>query len=135
MNKTHSEVIAAVEAMTEAFHRGDLDRVMESYEPGAAIVFDPTKPAIVDPARQREAFQQFFAISPTFTYGGHEVVASGDLATHFAPWTMKGTAPDGSTVEDQGLSVAVLRRQPDGRWLMVTDVPKGAHLVPNGAHE
>jgi ketosteroid isomerase-like protein len=38
---------------------------------------------------------------------------------------MAGTAPDGSAVTASGLSVAVLRRQPEGRWLMVIDHPFG----------
>jgi hypothetical protein len=42
---------------------------------------------------------------------------------------MTGTAPDGSAIEQGGLSVALLRRQPDGRWLMVVDDPFGDELL------
>lgn len=133
MKRDHADVIAAVAAMTQAFHAGDIEGVMASYEPGAAIAFDPLQPAVTDVAQQRVAFTEIFALTPTFTYAAHDVVVSGDIATHFAPWTMRATTPDGQSVEDHGLSVAVLRRQPDGRWLMVMDAPQGAHLLKQPA--
>ncbi len=52
-----------------------------------------------------------------------------DLALHLAPWHMTGVGPDGTAVESHGLSVAVLRRQADGRWLMVLDQPYGDALL------
>jgi len=133
MSATKSEeaVLNAIEAMTTAFHAKDIDGVMASYAQGATIVFEPGV-ALQDPAAQREAFEGFFAISPKFTYSGHEVVVSGNRAVHFAPWTMRGTQPDGQAVEMKGLSVAVLERQPGGDWLMVIDNPYGDHLLAAG---
>lgn len=125
MTTDTQDIIEAVSAMTEAFHAGDIERVMASYEPAAAIAFDPGAPT-ADRAEQRARFEAFFELKPEFTYAGHEVTIQGDLATHVAPWTMTATGPDGQTIEDHGLSVAVLRRQANGRWLMVIDVPKGA---------
>ena len=121
-------VLNTVKEMTAAFQAGDIDKVMASYADGATIVFEPGAP-VSDPAQQRAAFQQFFAAKPEFTYAGHEVHLTGDTAVHLAPWTMTGTAPDGSAITDRGLSVAVLRRQADGRWLMVIDDPHGEHLM------
>ena len=34
-------ILTAIEAMTSAFEAGNLDRVMQSYEPEAAIAFEP----------------------------------------------------------------------------------------------
>ncbi|MGH1344786.1 MAG: YybH family protein [Nannocystales bacterium] len=130
-SKTEQAVLTAVEVMTAAFHAKDIEGVMASYAPGATIVFEPGV-AVDDPAAQREAFEGFFAISPQFTYSGHDVLVSGNRAVHFAPWTMRGTQPDGQAVEMTGLSVAVLERQPDGQWLMVIDNPYGGHLLAAG---
>lgn len=58
-----------------------------------------------------------------------EVLLAGDTAIHTAPWSMRATAPDGTPIEQRGLSVAVLRRQRDGSWLMVTDNPYGQRLL------
>ena len=60
---------------------------------------------------------------------GHEVISAGDIALHLTPWKMTGVAPDGSPINGAGLSVAVLRRQPDGKWLMVIDNPFGDAIL------
>ena len=125
---TERAVIEAVQTMTAAFHAGDIEGVMASYAEGATIVFEPGV-AVQDPSAQRAAFEGFFAASPQFTYAGHEVLVSGNRAVHFAPWTMRGTDPAGQPMEMKGLSVAVLERQADGRWLMVIDNPYGDHLL------
>lgn len=129
---TEQSVIRAVETMTTAFHDGDLEGVMACYADGATIVFEPGHP-ISDPGGQRAAFEGFFALKPQFTYSGHEVVVAGNRAIHSAPWSMRGTQPDGTIVEMTGLSVAVLERQDDGRWLMVIDNPYGDHLLQTRA--
>src|SRR5262245_8929157 len=114
--------------MTAAFQNGDLENVMNAYEHNAVIVFEPGRP-VSDPAVVRATFKQWFAMSPRFEYAGHDVLVAGDVAVHIAPWTMKGKAADGAPIEQSGLSVAVLRRQSDGRWLMVIDNPHGQHLL------
>lgn len=55
--------------------------------------------------------------------------AAGDTAVHFAPWSMQGTDPAGNPVAGNGLSVAILKRQPDGGWKMVIDNPYGDRLL------
>ena len=128
MSADTSAVLAVIEGMTAAFQRGDIDEVMSSYEDQATIVFEPENP-VSDNATVREMFRQLAGISPRFEYAGHEVFLAGDIAVHFAPWNMKGKAPDGTEFEQSGLSVAVLRRQSDCRWLMVIDNPHGQRLL------
>lgn len=127
------DVLATITRMTESFHAGDIDTVMSTYEEGATVVFQPGMPVSNEPTRNeatlREMFVQATGVKPHFTYSGHEVFVSGDVALHLAPWKMTGTLPDGTEVSDEGLSVAVLRRQSDGRWLMVIDDPHGTALI------
>ena len=123
-----SNVLNAILEMTASFHKKDMNGVMASYEPNAVIVFEPEKP-VYDAATVREKFNGFFAVNPKFEYSGHEVFVNGNLAIHFAPWTMTGKTPDGMDVKQRGLSVAVLRKQTDGKWLMVFDNPFGQHLL------
>ena len=99
-----------------------------AHDGNATVVFEPDKP-VSDDAAVREMFRQFASMSPQFEYAGHEVLISGDIAVHFAPWNMKGKAPDGTEIDQGGLSVAVLRRQSDGSWLMVIDNPHGQRLL------
>jgi uncharacterized protein (TIGR02246 family) len=127
-------VRTVVESMTSAFMEGDIDRVMDAYEPGAVVVGDPGAPIRGD-APLRAMFSAFAAVRPVFVYGGHEMIVAGDIALHIAPWTMTGKAPDGAPVEGRGLSVAVMRRGADGQWRMIIDNPHGARLLDQAASD
>ncbi|WP_160113993.1 MULTISPECIES: YybH family protein [Aquimarina] len=121
-------VLNAIKNMTAAFHNKDIEGVMSSYESEALIVFEPEQP-VSDPSVIRQMFQGAFTLNPKFEYDGHEVFINGDTAIHFSPWEMKGRTPDGKEVVQTGLSVAVLRKQPNGDWLMVFDNPHGQFLM------
>jgi uncharacterized protein (TIGR02246 family) len=128
VNKDETEVQAAVDRMTSAFEKSNIDAVMSSYEPGAAVVFEPGQP-VTNEQQLRQMFGGMAAAKPVFTYSGHEVVVSGDTAVHIAPWQMVAHTPDGQEIRQSGLSVAVLCRQADGSWKMVIDNPHGARLL------
>lgn len=128
MTTDHHKVQALIETMTAAFQGKNIDAVMATYEPGAAIAFEPGKP-VTDAATARQMFAGMAGVNPVFEYSGHEVIVAGDIAVHIAPWDMTGHAPDGQTVKQSGLSVAILRKQPDGNWKMVIDNPHGSHLM------
>lgn len=121
-------IAATVLNMTDAFNRGDIPAILSTYEPGAVVVGEPGRP-LQGEAALRGMFAEFIALKPSFSYSGHEVVMAGELALHISPWRMTGTGPDGVPMEQRGLSLAVLRRQADGRWLMVIDQPHGDALL------
>lgn len=129
-NAEQQEVYDVIIKMTNAFEQKDIDGVLATYEEGAIVLFEPQKP-VTGKQNLRMAFTQFVTMNPVFTYSGHEVYISGDIATHIAPWKMKGILPDGTKIEQSGLSIAVLRKQADGRWLMIQDNPNGQYLMNN----
>lgn len=129
MNKDEIDVQGVIEKMTTAFQNAEIDKVMGTYGPGAVVLFQPGQP-VSDPEQLRQMFSGMAAAKPAFTYSGHEVTVSGDTAVHIAPWDMKAQTPDGKEIRQSGLSIAVLRRQPDGAWKMVIDNPHGARLLP-----
>lgn len=129
MNPEQIKALSTIETMTAAFHQKDINAVLSSYEKGAAVMFEPGSP-VSDTELLKQMFQGAFQINPEFSYPkGHEVYISNDIALHIAPWVMTGTAPDGTAVSNSGLSVAVLRKQADGHWLMVLDNPNGQALM------
>jgi uncharacterized protein (TIGR02246 family) len=130
--ETKDPIVSTILTMTDAFQKGDIPAILRTYEPDAVVVGEPGKP-LTGEAALRAMFAAFIAVKPEFTYSGHDVVITGDLALHLAPWQMSGVAPDGTAVRHTGLSVAVLRRQTDGRWLMVIDQPYGDALLNQGA--
>ncbi len=129
MTQDQKDVLAAVETMTTAFQRNDIAGVMASYESEATVVFEPDAP-ISDAAQLEQMFSGMAAVNPEFDYSsGHEVIVNGAIAMHIAPWSMTGMTPDGQAIAQSGLSVAILRRQPDGSWKMVIDNPHGGRLL------
>ncbi len=128
MTTAQQNVLEAIEKMTKAFENKDIDTVMACYEPNAVIVFEPESP-ISDANVLREMFTKMAMINPKFTYSGHEVFITGNIATHIAPWEMTAKAPDGTEIKQSGLSIAVLRKQENGEWLMILDNPHGQFLM------
>jgi len=121
-------ILKTIETMNGAFGRGDVDTIMTTYEPGAVVVGEPGAPTRGD-TQLRAMFARSIAAKAKFVLGEHDVVQAGDLALHVTDWQMTGEAPDGSAITGRGLSVAVLRRQPDGSWAMVIDNPFGDALL------
>ena len=113
-------VLATITTMTDAFAAGDIDTVMSTYAQPATVMATPGQSVSGD-APLRAMFADFVATGVNFTYGDHEVVVSGETALHLMAWEAPG--PDGQIM--RALSVAVLRRQVDGRWKMVIDHPFG----------
>lgn len=125
----HNQIHATINTNNAAVYAGDIDAILATFEPNGVLMGQPGMPAMGAPAL-REAFQQFIAINPKITVTSHEVIQAGDIALHSSTWKMSGKTPDGHPIEQNGFSVVVLRKQPDGSWLMVIDNPFGDHLVP-----
>jgi ketosteroid isomerase-like protein len=122
------QILSTVNQMVEAFHKGDVTEILKTYEPGAVVIAQPGAPVSGKPALGA-MFAGFIAAGARFTFLGHEVIQADDLAVHFTPWRMTGTGLDGAPITGGGLSVAVLRRQPDGQWLLVIDDPYGDSVM------
>lgn len=127
-----AQIKSTVDAMTSAFNKGDIAGVMRAYEPEAVVVGQPGV-SVSGTEALRAMFAGFVAAKAQFTFVGHEVIQAGDIAVHLTPWRMTGVAADGSAIAGDGLSVAVLRRQAEGRWLMVIDHAFGDSLLKQAA--
>jgi uncharacterized protein (TIGR02246 family) len=124
----HSQIQSIIDANNAAVAAQDMDAILATYEPGAVMATQPGTSATGTEAL-RGAFQYFLSVSPKITVTNSELLQTGDLALHSYTWKMSGKAPDGSPVEQAGLSVNVLRKQADGRWLIAIDNPFGDHLL------
>jgi uncharacterized protein (TIGR02246 family) len=140
---SHTGTGALAEATTpqrlmELFSRraaaGDLDGLVELYEPDA--VFEPA-PGVTCAGHDaiRAALAELLVIEPRISYAGEPgVLETGDVALVSNDWMMTGTAPDGTTVRQGGISADLVRRRADGTWRVLIDQPRG-HEQPAAAGE
>jgi uncharacterized protein (TIGR02246 family) len=122
------QIHSTIEANNAAVAAGDLDAILATFEPTGVLVSQPGMP-VAGTAGLREAFKQFTGLSPKITITSHEVIQTDEIALHASTWKMTGKTPDGKPMEQSGFSTVVLRKQPDGRWLMVIDNPFGDLLL------
>jgi uncharacterized protein (TIGR02246 family) len=127
----HAQIQSTIDANNAAVAARDMDAILATFEPNAAMAAQPGM-NVTGTEALREAFNQFLAINPKITVTSQETIETGDIALHSYTWKMSGKAPDGSPVEQSGFSTVVLRKQADGRWLMVIDNPFGDRLLKKG---
>jgi uncharacterized protein (TIGR02246 family) len=114
----------AVRLVSERISASDVDGALALYEPDAA--FTPQAGQVVTGLDAiRHALEGFTALNPRLEGKVERVVESGGVALVLNRWTLEGTGPDGQNIEMGGLSADVLRRQADGRWLVLIDDPWG----------
>jgi uncharacterized protein (TIGR02246 family) len=110
--------------LAQYLNAGDIDAALTLYEPEATFLPYPGTVVVGLPAI-REALSGLFARRPTLDGDVQRVLEAGDIALVANAWTLSGTSRDGSPVHREGRSADVLRRQADGRWLILIDDPWG----------
>ena len=118
----------AVREFFKTFNQGNIEAILAFYEPKAAFEAQPGQVA-EGTAALRVAINGFLAMKPTLSMGRYQAIIAGDIALSIAKWTLKGTGPDGKTIQMEGTTTDVLRRQADGRWLFVIDNPWGVGIL------
>ena len=108
---------------------GDAGGLIALYEPEA--VFEPQFGVVLRGTDEiLPALTALATLRPRIEYAGDpDVVIVNDIAIVSNSWTMTTELPDGSMLGQGGLSADVLRRQPDGTWLVLIDQPRGATLT------
>jgi uncharacterized protein (TIGR02246 family) len=112
----------------EAFNAGDLDGLMELYEPDAALIAQPGSVAHGSD-QARAALQGFLALKGRITLNTKLVLTVGDLAYLANTWSLTGTGPDSNPVALEATTAEVARRQADGSWRYVIDNAWGDRAV------
>lgn len=129
--RERSPMTAATQTPEDAISRfsallaeGDLDALLDLYEPDATFVPQPGH-AVKGHDAIRASLQQFLALRPRMSGEIERVLAAGDTALVANRWTLAGTQPDGSPIEMSGVSADVLKRRADGSWGILIDDPWG----------
>jgi uncharacterized protein (TIGR02246 family) len=116
---------AVIERFSKLLAQGDLDAMVELYEPDATFAPKPGA-QVTGRAAIRDALAAFLAVRPRMTGHIEKVLCAGGTALVANRWSLSGTAPDGSPVELAATSADVLRRRSDGSWGILIDDPWGA---------
>ena len=120
--------IDTVTQLVQAINRGDLAAAVALYESNAMLVVRPGQLAR-GATEIRDALAGFVALKATLRSETQQVLEADNIALYLGRWTLRGTDPAGQPVAMNGESTDVLRRQRDGRWLIVLDNPWGARIL------
>ena len=116
------------DAVVDCRNRGDLTGYLRCYESTATIV--PQPGTIAHGHEALKAFLEFFmSLHPTFTVIKREFVGGEEIVLHLSAWTLTGTGPQGESINWNGRTCDVLRKQADGSWLVAIDNPWGTSLL------
>lgn len=129
--KPHAHTPSPLDAITQfitAINQGDLETALGLYEPGASFVAQSSA-VVKGIGAIRQEFSGFMALKPKLTSEKHQIVEMGDVAIYYSRWTMRGTDPAGNPVQQSGRSTDIVRRQPEGHWLIALDNPWGTDIV------
>jgi uncharacterized protein (TIGR02246 family) len=108
----------------EYVNAGDLDALIELYEPRASLI-QQDGTAVTGHAAIRAALGELLGANPRIQMKTAKLAKSGgdDLAILYSEWALASNAPDGKRTEMAGRSVEIVRRQPDGSWRFAIDDP------------
>jgi uncharacterized protein (TIGR02246 family) len=120
--------IDTVNELSSALNRGDVETALKLYEPDAVLIPQPGQLARGS-TELRAAFEQFTAFKPTLQTQAQSVVEVDDIALYIGRWSLRGTDPRGQAIAMGGESSDILRKQPNGRWLIAIDNPWGAQVL------
>ena len=112
-----------IQSFAAAINSGDIEKVLAHYERDARLAF-PGQPAVGHDAI-RSTIQNLLSQKPTLKGTTVSTSRVGDLAVLRTQWTLAGTDPTGGRVDMAGESVELVRRQSDGSWRYVIDLPMG----------
>jgi uncharacterized protein (TIGR02246 family) len=114
-----------IKQFNQAFNAHDSEAVLALYETDGCLVTGPGQVA-TGTAALREAINGFLASKPNLQMEALPAIQTGDIAMTGAKWNLTGTDPSGAPVNLSGVSAEIVRRQPDGSWLLVVDNPFAA---------
>ncbi len=112
-----------IDVFAAAVNSGDIEQVLAVYERGARLAF-PARP-YVGHDEMRVDLQNLLSQKPVMRGSTLSVSQVGDLALLRSEWSYTGVGPAGEPIELSGESAELARRQRDGTWLYVIDLPMG----------
>jgi uncharacterized protein (TIGR02246 family) len=108
----------------EAFSSGDLEGITGLYEK-SAVFLDRSGRLAKGANEIREVYRPIFAGKAKMEVETRKIVQAEELALMIGRWTITASGADGNALMRSGVGADVVRRQPDGTWLIAIDNPYG----------
>jgi uncharacterized protein (TIGR02246 family) len=112
--------------LNDVLNAGDLDGAMGLFEPDALLVASGGTGDMRGHGAIRQALDVLLRMKPTLDTEVIRGIQAEGVGLVVYDWSMEATADDGSSVNEAGRGVDVVRRQTDGRWLIAIKNPTGA---------
>jgi uncharacterized protein (TIGR02246 family) len=106
----------------DAFNAKDVETLASLYEPDALLVM-PGGGTLAGIDAISKALEMGVGSGRTFRHESQVVHQTGDIAVLDCKSTVMDMAADGTVTSHEGNSIEIVRRQPDGTWRFVIDVP------------
>ena len=116
--------VEAIEKCAEMIQAGDIDGLIQLYDPDVVMMMEPGKVEVGLDAL-REFFAPLLALRPKMKFTRVSLLEADGVAQLSYRWESTATAPDGSVIKHKGVSSDVVRRRPDGSWAVIIDNPNG----------
>jgi ketosteroid isomerase-like protein len=126
---TEKTPVETTNKLVEAMNRQEIDKALALYDSSATMVMEGGKLANGLKAIRTE-LEGFISLKPILTIESQKCIESGDVALICSKWKLTGSTTEGQAIQMGGVSSDVLRRQTDGRWLIVIDNPWGTNILP-----
>jgi len=118
----------------ERFRAGDLDGLLELYDP-AAIFLTQSGEIVSGKTAIRELLGSFLQLADNFELEPHNAFEADGIALLQNHWTLSGHDPEGNPIEMSDRTAGIARRQSDGSWKIAIDNPWGLETrAPDAAH-
>jgi uncharacterized protein (TIGR02246 family) len=109
-------------SLSKAFNAGDLDAIVACYEPEACFVSKSGR-AYRGAVELRDLYRAMLSNGPQVRLDVRKIIPSGgDLALVIVEWTEWTT---GESKHWAAIATDIVRKQPDGTWKLVLDIPYG----------
>jgi uncharacterized protein (TIGR02246 family) len=108
------------QVFTDAFNRGDIEALVALYMPNANFMVEPGRQVSGKDAI-RAALEGLLSYGVPVAIEPLSLAVVDDIAQARGRWVLRGTSADGQPVDVGGTTADVLKRQPDGTWLVMID--------------
>jgi uncharacterized protein (TIGR02246 family) len=112
------------EHYNELFRNADIEGLVALYEPDAVLAAAPGQ-LVKGRDEIRKRLSGLLALKGTLSADSQSCVELGDIVLLHANWRFSGTSAEGKPIAMSGTSSKLARRQTDGSWLYVIDLPLG----------